>query len=65
MKQATSAIPIVFLSARDPIRLDVVTSFARPGRNMTGVTFDTETEMYPKRLQLLKESVRGSRQWRY
>jgi putative ABC transport system substrate-binding protein len=37
-KQATSTIPIVMLNASDdPVRLGLITSFARPGGNITGV----------------------------
>jgi putative ABC transport system substrate-binding protein len=37
-KQATSDIPIVFVSAADPIRAGLVASLARPGGNVTGVS---------------------------
>src|SRR5262249_9872229 len=37
-KQATSIIPIVFASARDPVGTGVVASLARPGGNVTGLS---------------------------
>src|SRR5262249_20297051 len=57
-KEATSAIPIVFVVYADPIRLGLVNSLARPGGNLTGLT-SIGTDLIPKRLQLLKETVPG------
>jgi putative ABC transport system substrate-binding protein len=55
-KQATSTIPIVMLNASDdPVRLGLITSFARPGGNITGV-IDIAPELAGKRLELLKEA---------
>jgi putative ABC transport system substrate-binding protein len=55
-KQATSTIPIVFMSHADPVRSGHVISLARPGGNITGLSLML-TEMYPKFLELLKEVV--------
>src|SRR5262249_31342420 len=38
-KQATSVIPIVFAAAADPLGTGLVAGLARPGGNVTGVTF--------------------------
>jgi putative ABC transport system substrate-binding protein len=55
-KNATATIPIVFSSGSDPIAEGLVASLARPGGNLTGVSFLT-TGLYPKRLQLVSEMV--------
>jgi ABC-type uncharacterized transport system substrate-binding protein len=55
-KQATRAIPIVAAVMADPVKDGLVTSLARPGGNVTGLTF-LAPELVPKRLELLKEAV--------
>ena len=55
-RKATATIPIVTLSGSDPVREGWATSLARPGGNVTGITF-TFPELGPKRLELLKEAV--------
>lgn len=53
-KNATSIIPIVFGSLPDPLASGVVTSLARPGANVTGLSV-LASDLGQKRLELLKE----------
>jgi putative ABC transport system substrate-binding protein len=53
---ATQTIPIVMVVPSDPVGLGFVKSLARPGGNITGLTWQTR-EAVPKRLQLLKETI--------
>ena len=55
-RKATATIPIVTLSGSDPIREGWAKSLARPGGNVTGLTF-TFPELAPKRLELLKQAL--------
>jgi putative ABC transport system substrate-binding protein len=57
-KQATKTIPVVFTALADPVTSGLVTSLARPGGNITGVSF-LAPEQVGKRLERLKEAVPG------
>lgn len=56
LKAATSTIPIVTLTG-DPIRFGIVSSLARPGGNITGVSADAGVEVWGKRVELLSQAV--------
>jgi len=56
IKKASATIPIVFAAISHPVENGIVSSFARPGGNATGLTILTE-ELSGKRLELLKETV--------
>jgi putative ABC transport system substrate-binding protein len=55
-KNATSTIPVVFVAPGDAADTGLITSLARPGGNITGIS-DPATELSAKRLALLKEAV--------
>jgi putative ABC transport system substrate-binding protein len=56
-KNATRTIPIVMMLVGDPAGLGFIASLARPGGNVTGLTFSVGMETAGKGLELLKEAV--------
>jgi putative ABC transport system substrate-binding protein len=57
-KQITSTVPIVMTVPADPVATGLVSSLARPGGNVTGLSF-VGTELAGKQVELLKEAVPG------
>ena len=58
--QVTSLVPIVFTTVADPVGNKLVTSLARPGGNVTGLS-NQVPDLVGKRLELLRELVPGLR----
>ena len=56
-KDATSTIPIVFSGVADPVKVGLVTSLARPGGNLTGVTTVVAGGIMAKSLDLLHQAA--------
>jgi putative ABC transport system substrate-binding protein len=56
--RAGATMPVVFGFSGDPVEGKLADSFARPGRNLTGVTF-LSLELVGKRMELLKEIMPG------
>jgi putative ABC transport system substrate-binding protein len=59
-KQATAVIPIVFAAAADPVGSGLVSSLARPGGNITGLSLQ-QSDIVGKKLELLRDVVTGLR----
>src|SRR5262245_5538072 len=57
-KQATRTIPIVFVGVSDPVGFGLVTSLARPGGNLTGLS-NLDAHLVGKRLELLTQAIPG------
>ncbi len=55
-KQATSAIPILFVFGIDPIGTGLVASLARPGGNITGLS-QQSTDIASKKIEFLRKMV--------
>ena len=55
-KAATASIPVVFTSGDDPIKMGLVSSFNRPGANVTGVSI-LISEVQTKRMELLRDLI--------
>jgi putative ABC transport system substrate-binding protein len=56
-RKATATIPIVLVTAGNPVGDGLIQSFARPGGNATGLTNSAGPEIGGKLLELLKEAV--------
>jgi putative ABC transport system substrate-binding protein len=57
-RQATQTIPLVMLaSSSDPVADGIAQSLARPGGNITGLTYAVSAERFGKQLELLKLAV--------
>jgi putative ABC transport system substrate-binding protein len=59
--RATKTIPIVFVNVVWPVEQGVIDSFARPGRNATGISWSTGVEVSNKRLEFLREIAPAAR----
>ena len=57
-RRATATIPIVMASSTELAGTGLIESLARPGGNVTGLTFQIE-ELSGKRVELFKEAVPG------
>lgn len=55
-KAATQSVPIVMVGVADPVGVGLITSLARPGGNLTGIT-NIGAELAGKRLEILKELI--------
>jgi putative tryptophan/tyrosine transport system substrate-binding protein len=53
---AEKSVPVVFSFSGDPVDAGIVASFARPGGNATGISFQ-QLDLAPKRVDLLKEAA--------
>jgi putative ABC transport system substrate-binding protein len=58
-KRATSTLPAVFIGVGDPVTDGLVTSLARPGANVTGLSLSIAPDVVGKRLELLTRAVPG------
>jgi putative ABC transport system substrate-binding protein len=56
-KNATGTIPVVMVAATDPVGQGLIASLARPGGNVTGLSFTVGVDTFGKGLELLKETV--------
>jgi ABC-type uncharacterized transport system substrate-binding protein len=56
-RKATGSVPIVGVSLTSPVELGLIASLARPGGNITGVSYSVGADIFGKDLELLKEVV--------
>lgn len=62
IRRAKATMPVVFGFSGDPVEAKIVESLARPGGNMTGVSF-LALELVGKRIEMLKEIVPGAKRF--
>jgi putative ABC transport system substrate-binding protein len=60
-RNGTQEIPILAISVSDPVSSGLVASLNRPGGNITGLTNGVASELYTKRLDLLRQILPGMR----
>ena len=58
-RDATRILPIVMVGAGDPVASGLVASLARPGGNITGLTWDVSPDVAGKQLELLRDTKPG------
>jgi ABC-type uncharacterized transport system substrate-binding protein len=56
-KNATQTVPIVGISFDNPVQQGLIASLARPGGNVTGISYGDGPEIFGKDLGLLREVV--------
>jgi putative ABC transport system substrate-binding protein len=56
-KSVTASVPIVFAFSAEPVAIGLVRSLARPGGNLTGLTWDHGFESTAKAMEVLKETL--------
>lgn len=59
VRRATTSIPVVFGFSGDPVQAGFAQSYARPGGNLTGISF-LALELAGKRIELLKTIIPGA-----
>jgi putative tryptophan/tyrosine transport system substrate-binding protein len=60
-KNVTTTVPIVFAYSAEPVAIGLARSLARPGGNLTGLTWDHGFEFTAKATELLKEALPNTR----
>ena len=59
-RNGTRTLPIIMVGAGDPVASGLVASLARPGGNVTGLTWDVSPTVAGKQLELLRDNILGS-----